>query len=135
MARALIAQPADREFAHALEQQLADHTHETLMISHSRGADHPWAEFLRESASFGIKIIEDFHMVRDEADGRDDHIPRARRVGLPQALADVRAEPRLRWRTAAALVDQAAICSSGPFRNQAAGFPQLRFVARMGGHR
>ena len=38
------------------------------------GADHLDAELVAEGAGFGVQIVEDFHVVGEEADGDDDRV-------------------------------------------------------------
>ena len=58
----------------ALFDQLADHANETRMSANRAGANEIESEFTRFLLSFFVQIVEDFHVVGDEADGNDDDV-------------------------------------------------------------
>jgi hypothetical protein len=37
-------------------------------------ANHVYAKLAAERRSFGVQIVNDLHVIRYEADGRDDHV-------------------------------------------------------------
>ena len=98
---------------HSFDDQLADHADEARVSADGGGADHVDAELVAKLAGFRVEIVEHFQMVGDEADRRDDDVLQLGSVVLfAQEVADVRLEPRLLRRAAAALVDQVPVVSS-----------------------
>ena len=89
-----------------LDDQLADHPHEARMIGHHVRSDHVDAQLVAQPRDFHVEVIDDFHVLRQETDRHDDDVSDALGWQLADAIADVRFEPRLRWRTAAALEGQ-----------------------------
>ena len=71
-------------------------------------------DIARGLAGFGVEIVDDFHMIGDKSDGSDDDFA-ARRQFL-EVLADIGSDPRLRRRSAAALVDQLPLSGARGFR-------------------
>src|SRR5262245_14550065 len=99
-------------------------------------ADHVNAEAVANLASFRIEIVDNFHVVGNEADG-DDHGVANRRllVTVVDEIADIWLEPWLLRRTAAALVYECPIGSADSFGHQPAGFTDLFLIAGSSRHR
>ena len=89
-----------------LDDQLADHTHKTRMIGHHVGSDHVDAQLVAESCDLHVEVVDDFQVLRQETDRRDDDVLDALGSQVADAIVDVGFEPRLRRRPAAALENQ-----------------------------
>ena len=118
-----------------LSDEIADHPHKLGRSADGRSADHVDAEFLAEIGCFGVEVKEHLHVVGDEADWRDHELPSAGRVQCSDRVTDIGLEPGLRWRAAAALVDELPVGRARRGGDEPAGFLQLRHVAAAIGHR
>ena len=65
--------------------ELDDHADHGRVRPGGSGADHFDSELVAEGAGFGVEIVEDFHVIGEEADGDEDGIGR---VGS-EIVADV----------------------------------------------
>src|SRR5690348_2637017 len=63
-----------RLVVHAFDDQLANHLHNRRVGSRRRGANHPQAEFVCEVLCFEVEVVNDFHVIGDEADRRDHDV-------------------------------------------------------------
>ena len=99
------------------------------------GADHVESEFVGYLACFCVEVVDDFHVVGDEADGRDDNVIGALRFQLAQVVADVRLKPALRRRPRTALEDETPTLVPRAFGDEAARLKQLTQVVTARGHR
>lgn len=103
------SEAADRQFGFVWENpfsnQLYDRPHESGMRPHSSRSYHCHPEFPRQIGRFRIEIVQDFHVIRKETEGRDENILHSPPGKLPQVIEDVRPEPRLTRRTTPALED------------------------------
>jgi len=97
----------------ALLDELADHADETGMRADGGGADEIEAEMGGLLSCFVVEVVENLHMVGDEADRDGDHVGGSagasssrRRRDFHQRIANIGAEPRLMGRAAAALINE-----------------------------
>ena len=101
------------------ENQLADHADESGVRANGAGADHVQSEFGTHVFGFGVEVELDFHVVRNESDRRDDYVGESAFLSyFAQVVADIRLQPRLCRRTAAALVDETPCLLGKVFRDQ-----------------
>ena len=82
-----------------LFQHFRDHLDHRGVIFHRSCARHSNPQLIRYCAGDNIEIVDDFHVVRKKAYGRDDHVAAI----FAQVIANIGTEPWLRRRTAAAL--------------------------------
>ena len=91
--------------------------------------------FCADFFGFDIQIEQHFHVIGNEPDGHNHHLVRQILLfDMAQVIADVRFQPRLIRRPAAALVHQDPFIDTDGFADQSAGFLQLRFVFGAGCH-
>src|SRR5689334_4145946 len=57
---------------HSLLDELANHPHKSRMGPNGAAADEVEPQIRCLQPSFFIQIVQDFHVIRDEADGNDD---------------------------------------------------------------
>ena len=119
----------------ALDDQLANHAHKSRMGSGGAGALVADAKFPAAFAGLGIKIEDDLDVVGDESDGDQHEVFCTAGMLFFDHLEDVRREPGLRGRSAAALVDEAVVWVRERFSHKAGGFFKLLHVAGGGCHR
>ena len=79
-----------------------------------RGPDHVHAELAAQALSFHVQIVNHFQVIRDKPDRHDDHVAHSRGMLLPEPIADVGLEPRLRRRAATALKNQVPASRPAP---------------------
>ena len=91
---------------HPFQNQLTNHSNKRRVRSHGSGAHHVEADCLTVLACFGVQIVEHFHVVRYEAYGSNNNVGNSFGLQVREMLQDVRFEPRLGRRPAAALVNQ-----------------------------
>src|SRR5947208_245300 len=122
MARSTITEREPlRILIHPLFYQLPNHPHEARMRAHGTGADEIEAESVCILLRFFIKVVQDFNVVGDEADGDGDDIGSAVVPPCPlcgnllERFTDVRAQPRLRRRPAATLIRGSPSGMAQPF--------------------
>jgi prevent-host-death family protein len=58
------------------ERQLADHLHKARMIANHVRPHHIDAQLLAKPADFHVKIVDNLHRFRQEADRHNDHVSR-----------------------------------------------------------
>ena len=121
MIRTQFAKTGSGLAARSLANQLANHPHETRVIPDGLGTDHVQAKLVAEAPCFGVEVEENFQVIGDEADGRDNDIRHISRfVQLLQRVANIRLQPWLRGRPAATLVNELPILIRKRFTDQAA---------------
>src|SRR6185503_5075180 len=79
----------------AFENQLANHLNKCGMGSDCGRANHIQTELATQPHRFCVQIVDDFHVVRNETNGSDDHVVAACCLQFPQSFADIRAKPWL----------------------------------------
>ena len=129
-----------REFAetfslgsvHAFLDKFSDHPDELRMIAWGAGANHLNRMFVAKSSGFIVKVVENFHVIRQESDGRNQYLIDAARLCLPQMIQNVGFQPRILRATAATLIDQfpAGLRDLKSLSHKAARFTKLLFVVR-----
>ena len=70
------------------------------------GADRPDAEAFGGGHRLGVEVVDDLHVVGDEADGHEHHLGHAVAGQLLEVVVDVGLEPRRRRRPRARAVDE-----------------------------
>ena len=76
------------------------------MRADGAGADEIHAQRLGSLFCFRVEVVQHFHMIGDESDRDDDDVFGTLRGQLAKMIVDVGFEPGLRWRAAAALIDE-----------------------------
>ena len=136
MARPRLAERASWDVRReALLDQLADHRHEGGVRPHGRRADEVEADLLGHLARLDVEVVENFEVIRHEADRRDDDVLDATCPERAQVVADVRLEPRNRRRPAPALEDEAVVPGARLGGHEPPRLRELGLVAAMPGHR
>ncbi len=74
------------------------------MAADRGGADHVQPQLVADGSGFDVEIVEHFDVVGEEADRHDHHVTRAGGVFFRSSVANVRLEPGLLRRAAAALI-------------------------------
>ena len=104
------------------QDELPDGANEGGMRSHRPGANHRHVQRIGEAAGFGVEIVQDLHVIGNEAEWSNDDILYALAVETLQVVEDVRFKPRLSRRPAAALKDEIPLSNSGAGGDQPACF-------------
>ena len=110
------------------------------MRANSAGADEVEAEIGGFVLCFVVEVVENFHVVGNEADGDNHHVgsagasPSRIRGDFGEGVADVGAEPGLGGGAAAALIDEPPVGLAKCLGNQPRGFAELGFVLAVLGH-
>src|ERR1700733_2718729 len=91
---------------HCVFDQFTHHLHKERVFSHRLCPDEIDAELLAELSGFCFEIVNDFHMIEEEAYRLDDHIIHFLSLEHPQMIANVRLEPGLCRRPTATLEDE-----------------------------
>jgi len=102
--------------------------------AHGGGSHHLHSQFVAQVERLGVEIVKHFHVVADEADGRDDEFAGTGGVALPDVVEDIGFEPRLRWRATAALPHQLVVFGVERGGDVRAGLVELLDVRAGGGH-
>jgi hypothetical protein len=107
--------------------EFADHGDELRMIAWGASAGHLDTEFIAEVFGSVIEVVEDFHVIGEEADGRDDDVLISGGVEFTDEVEDIGFEPRIFGTSASALKDEfPAIAGYGEsFGGESAGFGEL----------
>ena len=92
------------------------------------------AQFARKVSSFRIQVIQDFQMIREEADRHHADLRRAGPAQLPETVADIGFEPGLRRWPTAALEDQFPIEAPDILADQSGCFLKLLDIQTGLGH-
>ena len=79
----------------AIHEHVANHADEFGMNTGGPSPDHFDSKFVAECARFGVQIIEDFHVIRNEADWAQDDAVHARGVFPAKMMTDVGFKPWL----------------------------------------
>jgi len=85
------------------------------------------AQFAAQFEGFGIEIVDHFHVVGEKPDWGENDLGLAAGVQFADVLQYVGFEPRLRRRSAAALINESSVAPN-LLRDELAGFLQLREV-------
>ena len=83
----------------ALEHELAHHRHEAVVDPGGGGTDRLDAEPLGRGEGLGVEVVDDLHVVGDEADRHQHDLADAVGRELLEVVVDVRFEPRRRGGT------------------------------------
>ena len=59
---------------HTLDNEFTNHVDKLWMCANCRRPHNVQANFLTELHSFGVQIIQDFHVIGDKSKRRDHHI-------------------------------------------------------------
>jgi len=94
---------------------------------------HP--QFLRQHSRLYIQVVENFQVIRNEPKRGNQNVRHTFAVQFTQVIENIRAKPRLAWRSAPALKDQIPTVEPHRLGNQPRRFPQLLFVIAGLGHR
>lgn len=106
------------------------------MRAHRLRSHHVESQLRTKFTRLCIKIEKNFHVVGNEANGRDHDVGSIfLLLEFTQRVKNVRLEPRLRGRSAPALVHQPPFFVSQLFGYQPARFPELLFVVATLRHR
>ena len=89
-----------------LLDQLREHRHEPRMNPGDPGPDHGQAQLFRPGEGFLVEVVQHFDMVREEADGLDDHLLDPLLLQGVEVLQDIRAKPGVARPSTPALVDE-----------------------------
>ncbi len=111
--------------------ELDDHADHRRMGFDGSGADHSNAELIADGAGFGVEVVQDFHVIGEEAYGDEDGVGWI----LFEEIADVGFEPGLRGRAGAALIDELPLVTADGFRDVGAGLFKLLDVGAGVRHR
>lgn len=114
--------------------ELAEHGGKPGVVAGGFCPDHGDAKFFGKFPGLGVEIEEDFHVVGEESDGRDDDIVDALGVEVAEMVEDVGLEPGLGGGAAPALVDEApggSVCGGG---GEFGCVAELGFVFAVVGH-
>ena len=95
---------------------------------------HLNSEFVCESPSFGLQIIENFHMIRGKAERRNDNVLYSFSAQSAEMVENIWFQPWLRGGTTAALIRKTPIRQANRFGNQAGRFAELLFIIAGLGH-
>lgn len=95
---------------------------------------HLHAELCRKLCRFYIEIVQNFQMIRNKPERRNQHVLHAFVVESAKMIQDVRTEPRLVRRPAPALKCQIPTLDPGCFRCPLRRFPKLLLVFAVLGH-
>ena len=104
-----------------LHQQLAHHRHEPRVGARRR---HPYgvqAEPLGGRQGLGVEVVDDLHVVGDEADRDQHHRPTPSAGELLEVVVDVGLEPRHLRRAGARAEDQVVVVAASGGRGDAVG--------------
>src|SRR5262245_3318921 len=129
-----------RSFVYSLVHQLPDHPHKARMCARGAGAEKMQPEGLGFVPGLFIKIVKYFEVVGNESDGHHYHVSTAVAPpcplfgNFPQRFPDIRPEPRLRGRSAAALIGELPVGMAERFGNQARRFTKLGLVLAVLSH-
>ena len=137
VARAERAERAPRRVRRQpLDDELAHHRDVRGMSADGRGAHHRKPKLARHGGRVDVEIHDDFHVIADEADRRDDDGLDAFGLGLAQRVADVGAEPRLASvRRVVALIDEPPALMLERVADEPAARRELRLVVAAVRHR
>lgn len=111
MARAELAEGAGRDLlaalhGRALQDEVADRGGEARVGADRGRAAHRQAQLRRLGLGLRVEVVEDLHVVGDEADGSDHDRRGTGRLPLLEVVADVGLEPRDVRGAGARLVDE-----------------------------
>jgi hypothetical protein len=103
--------------------QLANHADKCRMRAGRSGANQLHSQLARYILRFDIEIVKYFHVIRNEADGRHQHVFHALRMQISQMIENIRLKPRLSRRAAAALIHQFPVFRAGRLPDETHRFP------------
>ena len=114
----------------ALSYQFGDHGGEPRVAARSGGPGEGQAQRVGALRGLDVQVVPDLHVVGDEPDRDHHHGLRAGLSQVTQVITDIGFQPRLRRRTAPALVGQGVgvRVTSGPFGNKTGGLGQFGYV-------
>jgi hypothetical protein len=87
----------------------------------SLGADEVEAEIAAKGGGFMVQIVHHFHVVAEKAEGGDDNVMHAVFGKRAKVVENIRLEPGLSGRPAAALPDQVSFFVGNAFGHTARG--------------
>ena len=101
------------------------------------GSDHVQTDLLANNASFFIKVVKHFHVIRQESDRVNHDVLAPPVPQLPEMIEDIWLEPGITGSPAPALVDkgQAIRRKIDFFGDQSTRFGELMLVLTVPGHR
>jgi hypothetical protein len=114
--------------------QVAYRGHEFGMGAYRSGTDEVEAELLRNFGGLGVEVVLNLHMVGQESYRGHANTLHPFLAEVPDTIADIRLEPRLRGRAAAALKDHLPVRDTDPPANQPRCFPELLDILAASGH-
>ena len=75
---------------YALPYELADHFHKRRVRPDRRGPNHFHSQFPCQTKRFRIEIVQNFQVIRNEAQGCNQDVLYALAVQIPQVVEDIR---------------------------------------------
>ena len=121
-----------RRAADSLLDEFSNHPYESRMVPRCSGTNHKNGLFVAESASFIVKVVENFHVVGQEANRRNHYPVDVSGFAVSEMIQDIWFQPRVLWSATATLVHKlpTRFWYAELLGHQPARFAQLLLVVR-----
>jgi hypothetical protein len=98
--------PATTAAVQAFQDQLSDHGNIIGVRAHGCRSNKIESDLIALLPQFHIQIVEDLHMIGDEADGRNHQVSNPSSAQIDGQIAHIRFQPGLMGRPTATLVGE-----------------------------